>query len=414
MNNAKSLIVTVTERVNKEAIYLFEGDICQKSTIILNSPVQKGKNQFTIWYDQAIGGDQLYTGNHISVSAAELSKGLYADIIYTEYTGISRSAEAEVEDKSNAGLLFEAVSDFTLKSVKVYAEKTGPREFFLYNDKGEVVYSAVRLLNKVGENLVKLDWKIDAGREYRLIKKVGRPLLVEKSIIQYPIVLTDVLAIKGGDDNGVLTNDYKYFYDWEVAYSEPCGRIPYQLNARQDSTLALADFLLPADTIKFSAGALVQIENLSTEAQNYYWDMGDGSTYTTRNVEHNYLNPGSFDITLKIRDSLNCVTGKSRKILVLQEVSGSSEEVLSLNDGIQFEVFPNPAGNYVTISLKQLQTESVAMNISDINGRILKSYKLNAGATELQIPVYDLPKGMYLVSLRSQKSQSTTQKLIVR
>jgi hypothetical protein len=414
LNNSKSLVVTVTERTNKDAIYLFEGDVCQKSNIILTSPVQKGKSQATVWYDQAIGGDQLFTGNYISVSAAQLAKGLYADIVHTEFTGLSRSELAEAEDKSNAGMLFEAVSDFTLKSVKVYAEKTGPREFFLFNDKGEIEYSAVRLLNKVGENVLKLDWKIEAGKEYRLIKKVGRPLFAEKSVIQYPIVLTDVLIIKGGHENGVLTDDYKYFYDWEVSYSEPCGRIPYQLNVRQDSTLASADFSLAADTVSFASGALVQVVNLSSEAQGYFWDMGDGTTYDSRDVEHNYLTPGLYDITLKITDSLNCVTGKSKKLLVLQEVSGSDDGIRDQKKLSAFTVYPNPAGNEVTLRLLQQQNEDASLEMINVHGQILRRYKVASGTREMQIPVYDLPKGVYLMALRTQKGHLATGKLIVK
>jgi len=414
LNNSKSLVVTVTERTNKEAIYLFNGDVCQKSTIVLTSPVQKGKNQTTLWYDQAIGGEQLFSGNHITVSAAQLAGGLYADIVHTEYSGLTRSSGAEAEDKSNAGMLFEAVSDFTLKSVKVYAEKTGPREFFLYNDKGEIEYSAVRLLNKVGENTVKLDWKIEAGREYRLIKKVGRPLLAEKTVVPYPIILKDVLIIKGGDDNGVLTNDYKYFYDWEIAYSEPCGRIPYKLNVRQDSTLAQADFSLSADTISFSGGALIQPVNLSSEAKDYFWDMGDGTTYASRDIEHNYLTPGLYDITLKVTDSLNCVTGKSKKLLVLLEVSGSNDEILTQENLLQFTMYPNPAGNFVTVQLLQKNTEKATLEMVNVNGQILKKYQISSGMQEMQIPVHDMPNGVYLVRLFAENAYFMPQKLIIR
>jgi hypothetical protein len=75
----------------------------------------------------------------------------------------------------------------------------------------------------------------------------------------------------------------------------------------------------------------------------------------------------------------------------------------------QFSVFPNPANDIVTIANAD---NALVNNVSivDINGRTVKSVKLG-GVANAQINVSDLAKGVYVMTISSDKG-ATTQKLM--
>ena len=64
------------------------------------------------------------------------------------------------------------------------------------------------------------------------------------------------------------------------------------------------------------------------------------------------------------------------------------------------DVYPNPTSNFVHFELEKLTTkgENMTVNITDINGRVLKTKVLD-GTSNSKIYVGDLPYGVYLYSL---------------
>jgi hypothetical protein len=73
-----------------------------------------------------------------------------------------------------------------------------------------------------------------------------------------------------------------------------------------------------------------------------------------------------------------------------------------------FSVFPNPANDIVTVAGGNALVNNVS--IVDINGRTVKSVKLD-GVANAQINVSDLAKGIYVMTISSDKG-ATTQKLM--
>ena len=75
-----------------------------------------------------------------------------------------------------------------------------------------------------------------------------------------------------------------------------------------------------------------------------------------------------------------------------------------------FKMYPNPSeGNFV-IDFDDLQRGSVKITITDMNGRIFYSNKLNGEIIPLSV---DLPNGIYMLRAESG-SQRFLQKLIIR
>ena len=76
--------------------------------------------------------------------------------------------------------------------------------------------------------------------------------------------------------------------------------------------------------------------------------------------------------------------------------------VLGTNDFLssKFSVFPNPANNVINFSNDQNAVVST-VEMADLNGRVIKSLKVNA--TEGQISISDLATGMYMMKISTDQ-----------
>ena len=84
---------------------------------------------------------------------------------------------------------------------------------------------------------------------------------------------------------------------------------------------------------------------------------------------------------------------------------------LSTNEFLssKFLVYPNPANNVINFSNNANAIVS-AVDVADLNGRIIKSIKVNA--TEGQISVSDIAPGVYMMKITTD--QGTVTKKIVK
>ncbi len=63
----------------------------------------------------------------------------------------------------------------------------------------------------------------------------------------------------------------------------------------------------------------------------------------------------------------------------------------------QLSVYPNPAGNMVTISVGTATDVPVSVQLTDITGRVLRNTSIATGASGASIDVHDLAPGIYLI-----------------
>ncbi len=76
--------------------------------------------------------------------------------------------------------------------------------------------------------------------------------------------------------------------------------VPAKIKIRQPH----ADFT--STDLPNCAPSIVTFTNLSTDATNYLWDFGDGSSSTNLNPTHIYNSPGIFDVSLVALNGLGC------------------------------------------------------------------------------------------------------------
>lgn len=88
------------------------------------------------------------------------------------------------------------------------------------------------------------------------------------------------------------------------------------------------------------------------------------------------------------------------------EIVNSSPEL----PGYTIAAYPNPASDYVTVSVSGDAARPVVVRIFDSTGRIC--YASQIADSELRIPVSNLPAGMYVLQLTDKKKNIQTFKLI--
>ncbi len=88
-----------------------------------------------------------------------------------------------------------------------------------------------------------------------------------------------------------------------------------------------------------------------------------------------------------------------------------SSPVTVSDDG--FQVFPNPAQNFVTIVLNKPLENTAVYELSDVRGEVLKSGVISSDCTEAYIDLKGIPVGIYFLSFKLKDSVINVIKLIV-
>lgn len=68
------------------------------------------------------------------------------------------------------------------------------------------------------------------------------------------------------------------------------------------------------EILNLTDASTAPISNITT----YKWDLGDGSTYTSQNVSHQYASSGTFDVSLVVENDQGCTDTNTIQILINQ------------------------------------------------------------------------------------------------
>lgn len=173
------------------------------------------------------------------------------------------------------------------------------------------------------------------------------------------------------------------------------------------------DNCLTLPTANFSVaninGGTVTFQNLSTNATAYSWNFGEilPSTDTTANPTHTFLTNGTYAVTLTASSECGSTTYVDSVTVIAVGVSELAKEN-------NISCFPNPTTNNVNIVVNAPVAQKMSITIKDLKGSILISEKLKTvvGINKKSLDVSILSKGIYFVTIVSEKQNSTT-KLII-
>ena len=159
----------------------------------------------------------------------------------------------------------------------------------------------------------------------------------------------------------------------------------------------------------------------------FYWQF-DGQSYSGIPA-HNFQGYGTFEICYTAEDSLNgchiihCDTisidslgnlGRSAlskyRAQVLPPVITYLMEVPTVEQAAwEVALFPNPVRETLTLQWTTEAATEATVTILDLTGKPVQQRQLNpqAGQSQWQIPVADLPAGVYFLNLTSEQEQQT-------
>ncbi|MBL4734664.1 MAG: S8 family serine peptidase, partial [Flavobacteriales bacterium] len=332
------------------------------------------------WFDQPDSSIAIAQGLTYSTPALNTTTIYYSDIRDTMFIGKPDTAGGgNYQTSTTRYLIFDCFNPFTLVSVKVYCSVAGPKTVELRDSQGNIL-DLVTVSIPVGESRVTLNFEVVPGLDYRLGISGSANLFRNNNLVFFPYTIPGVLSIKTSDQGPKF---YYYYYDWEIAYWGPCGRIaaPVYVNSAISANVVYtpAEYDLVTDQE-------VSFQDNTVGAVSWLWDFGDGVSSTEQNVTHSYANfPRTYNVELFVADSGSICKDS---ISFVYEVISSAEDV----------VFPNPSSGNFTLDLKLIQTDGLTVTLYDITGKILlDGWFYQASSTLLSVDLSSLADGSYII-----------------
>lgn len=253
----------------------------------------------------------------------------------------------------------------------------------------------------------------------------------EESKVSYTIYVND-LSVNLGDDVEIdcsathqaipeITNSYGN----EVSYLWNHGEITaittllpgnYELTIEDGNCEATDGIVVNLSNaelvVDFKAeniyNAVVQFENLSENANFYFWDFGDGRTSSDQNPQHIYLSGGTYQVSLNASGGNNC---SSTKYITIQV--GTASSVYDIEHVKEIKIGPNPATDEITFNINPsfLKSDFEVM-IYNMNGSLLKSNHFSKNTHQGNLTIPNFSNGIYFISFQ-MGSDYYQQKIVV-
>lgn len=239
--------------VDKPAMPTGEGGgiICYNSPATLTA---NGSGDLA-WFDAATGGNQVGSGNSYTIPAVTFNQSIYAENQIPGATSNVGALDNTIGGGGNFNfsqyLIFDALDNFILKSVYIYAAADGDREIEWRDASGNVLDSRTVFVTAGGAR-VQVDFNITPGTDYQLGPAPGSTINMYRnnSGTNYPYTIPGIVSITKSSANNA-TALYYFYYDWEVQ-EKPCAstRLEYELfidpcNSVQEVADALATAIYP-------------------------------------------------------------------------------------------------------------------------------------------------------------------------
>lgn len=147
-----------------------------------------------------------------------------------------------------------------------------------------------------------------------------------------------------------------------------------------------------------SNGPTVTFSIPGGEGFTYIWNFSDGNYSQDENPTHTFTSNGVYNVCLTINGPCggNFYCGNV-------VVTGAGTVSTENTEAGTVEVFPNPATTFVRV---KSSTEIARIVLRDMTGKEVRVRNVNALSTD--IPVTDLPKGLYILSVLTDRGETAS------
>jgi len=357
------------------------------------------------WYVSPTASTVIHTGLFFETPAFPTPFTFYAEVAFeSQDGGIVDVEETDFEyTNETGGILFDVLVPSTLRSVKVFAESGGLNLFQIRNDRNDPIETLSRNLT-AGENII--NWNIDlpVGLDYQILRTAGGNLAAGTGAnVGFPYSIGGAVVLSNSTN---VADRYEYFYDWEVDYTNNCGRIPVEIDfgGSTESLTAGIEVVTPNP----SANSTVTFNNTGSADATYFWDFGDGNTSINENPNHIYTEAGEYTVAQSVITSGGCSITETITLTIDIATATSDLEAEKY-----IEVFPNPTNGMVNINLSFAEVEKIGIQISDVAGKLLLSKNpVNYRNNNIQLDLQSFENGAYF--LLFQLEEGTVVRKIVK
>jgi hypothetical protein len=283
-------------------------EVCGQGSGILTANAGGG---IVDWFDVPSGGSSLHTGNVFNTPVVSTTTTYFAQATTTTpgFSGYNQPNDNTFGGggylTSSQYLIFNALSTFTLTSVKVYAQSATNTTVELRSSTGTLINSQAVSLPS-GESRITLNWNIPAGSSYRLTRSGSAALYRNNAGVSYPYTLPGYVSITGSSAGSGF---YYFFYDWEV-------NVPSVTCVSDRSPATVTVYANP--TVTFAA-----LSEVCHNAPAFLLTGGapSGGNYSGAGVNSNNFDPavagiGIHTITYSYTDGNGCSASATQNITV--------------------------------------------------------------------------------------------------
>ena len=358
--------------VNNPFVVSTQGASACPSNSVTLSAVPGGAGTIR-WFDVATGGSALQTGNTYTTPVLGASKTYYVESVEggggTQNLGLAnRVGSTTNSGYSDIGLMFDAISSFTLESVSVYPVATTPSgnvtaTIALKNSAGTILQSVtVSLPTSVSpgiKTLVPLNFNVPVGTGHRLVFTSATGGGISGFIREvttgytYPYTVAGVASITSAYTGGASSSYYYYFYDWKVTTSCASPRVPVVATINSCPRVNAKVFLSHADPATgLMSDYIKTLTNFPTSDPYSVPTAFNGGFTHLNNGPTGAVSPATLAVTgnnaivdwvfLELRQGPNGATSVTHTQAGLIQKDGD----IVGTDGVSPIQFRAPAGNY--------------------------------------------------------------------
>ena len=358
------------------------------------------------WYTSATSNTIISTGLFFETPPIPNPFTFFVDLAFeSKGGGLEEPEDTDSEFTDDlGGMFFDVLAPTTLRTTKVFAENAGINLFQIRNSSNAILKTLSPPLVP-GENTLNWNTELPVGLNYRIIRTAASNELATGigPEISFPYTIGGAVFLNSATG---VPDRYEFFYDWEIAFNNPCGRIPVEVNFNGSSEGLTAG--IEVLTTNPSAGSTVSFSNTGSTGATYLWDFGDGNTSTGENPNHTYAEAGDFLVVQSVITSGGCSISE-----VLELSVGIATATTDLEAEKFIDIFPNPTDGRVNINFSFEDAEEIGIRISDVTGKILLSQDpVSYRNNNVQLDLQSFDNGAYFILF--QLDEGTVVRRIVK
>lgn len=399
-NNFRTKLISYEQiNLNPEVEQVSNDMICEGAAALIRTDFS---GDGTVeWYDNTSDGNLLGAGNEFFIDQLNETTTYFADIRFEKSTGFIEPDQNNLEHNEDigGGILFDCHSPFVLKSVTIHPTSIGVVLVNLKRSSGTGLASKLHVVTEIEEQVIELGFNVPAATDLILGMNAGvSPTQISEGV-NYPYNVNGILTIKSSTDTLNPLDNYYYFYDWEIEYYQNCERTPVVVEVAPDAMAPDAAFDTSADSLDLDDSGLVIFTNNSTDAVQWHWNFGDGTSSDLENPEHIYTESGVYVASLTVLNADGC-SDTAIKTIVVNETITDIEKPDPSND--QIVVFPVPTKQFLNIHFDLNASQLIKIRIFDVLGREVLTFDKALFYNEMiTINLSDLDNGIFFILFES-------------